>query len=111
MFVALGCQRLLPALVRPMNQLQIRLYAISRFPKRIVGSGRERRKSSLPTTVLSYLIGHDIARVKSRNLTENDVSGDMAPALKHSAFTTEPHPDDSGLSKLLMYRDTLIIER
>lgn len=111
MFVALGCQRLPPALVRFMNQRQIRFYAISRFPKRIVGSGRERRKLSLPTTVLSYLIRNDIARVKSRNLTENDISDDMPPALQRSAFTTEPHPDDSGLSKLLMYRDTLIIER
>lgn len=54
-----------------------------------------------------------IAQVKSRNLTENDVNDDMPLALKRSTFTAEPlyRPGDSGLSKLLMYRDTLIIER
>ncbi|KJA18559.1 hypothetical protein HYPSUDRAFT_1099250 [Hypholoma sublateritium FD-334 SS-4] len=95
MFAALWCKRLPPALVHDTSQHQIRTYAISRFPKRVVGSGRER------------------PQVKSPNLTENDVSDDTPPALQRSTFTAEPlyRPDDSGLSKLLMYRDTLIIER
>ncbi|KAF8201628.1 Scramblase-domain-containing protein [Pholiota molesta] len=68
--------------------LQLRAYALSRFPERAAGSGRIRSRIQSKTTPV--------------NETERDTSRPMTPI--HSQ-------DNEGLSRLLMHRDTLVIER
>ncbi|KAF9483860.1 Scramblase-domain-containing protein [Pholiota conissans] len=78
--------------------LQLRTYAISRFPKRVAGTSRTR-------------LG-----IQRHNPLENDTQRN-APNVTYPDGTPKPTmspnnaEDNDGLGRLLMHRDTLVIER
>lgn len=100
------------------KHLGSRSYALSRFSKRSAGAGRSRgtcRLSSISyipsgTADLGYYIAQ-IPTIKKAKVDEDQVLKHEFEPPRHPERLVNRHDLDSGLGRLLLQRNTLVIER